>query len=112
MKLDIASGLRYCAMLSKARLTSKCCKRCDSSARISHWSSKIILTGLVVATTVGGYVMAPGAISPSVLALVSVGTALTSSAANSINQVGYSSKVPLSFEERLFCLSAVPGDSL
>ncbi|XP_055331440.1 protoheme IX farnesyltransferase, mitochondrial-like [Paramacrobiotus metropolitanus] len=61
--MDIAAGLRYCAMLSKSRLT-----------------------GLVVATTMSGYAMAPGVISPSTLALVTVGTALTSSAANSFNQ--------------------------
>ncbi|OQV15916.1 Protoheme IX farnesyltransferase, mitochondrial [Hypsibius exemplaris] len=63
MRIDVGSALRYCAQLSKSRLT-----------------------GLVVATTVSGYAMAPGVISPTTLALVSVGTALTSSAANSINQ--------------------------
>ncbi|GAU88246.1 hypothetical protein RvY_00985 [Ramazzottius varieornatus] len=61
--MDVGLGLRYYLMLSKSRLT-----------------------GLVVSTTVAGYAMAPGVISPSTLAVVTVGTALTSSAANSFNQ--------------------------
>ncbi|KAK6187147.1 hypothetical protein SNE40_005235 [Patella caerulea] len=48
--------------------------------------SKIRLTGLVVLTTMAGYAMSPGAFDPSVFLLCSVGTALTSCAANSINQ--------------------------
>ncbi|XP_059141576.1 protoheme IX farnesyltransferase, mitochondrial-like isoform X2 [Physella acuta] len=48
--------------------------------------SKMRLTGLVVLTTMAGYWIAPGPFSASTLLLASVGTALTSCAANSINQ--------------------------
>lgn len=48
--------------------------------------SKIRLTGLVVLTTVGGYMMAPGVMDPMVLLLASLGTGLSSGAANTINQ--------------------------
>ncbi|XP_065353791.1 protoheme IX farnesyltransferase, mitochondrial [Cloeon dipterum] len=48
--------------------------------------SKIRLTSLVVITTVSGYIFAPAAFDPTTLVLVSVGTGLTSCAANSINQ--------------------------
>lgn len=47
----------------------------------------LIYPGLVVLTTMAGYWIAPGSFSASTLLLVSVGTALTSCAANSINQV-------------------------
>ncbi|XP_059480966.1 protoheme IX farnesyltransferase, mitochondrial [Neocloeon triangulifer] len=48
--------------------------------------SKIRLTGLVVITTVAGYIFAPAPLDPTVLALASLGTGLMSGAANSINQ--------------------------
>ncbi|KAI3386167.1 hypothetical protein SNEBB_010036 [Seison nebaliae] len=50
--------------------------------------SKKNLTGLVVLTCIGGYMQAPNLIpfDPVCLLCVSVGTALTSAAANSINQ--------------------------
>ncbi|XP_064605220.1 protoheme IX farnesyltransferase, mitochondrial-like isoform X2 [Liolophura sinensis] len=48
--------------------------------------SKIRLTGLVVVTTMAGYAMAPCAFSFVPFVLCSVGTGLTSCAANSINQ--------------------------
>ncbi|KAH9519802.1 Protoheme IX farnesyltransferase, mitochondrial [Bulinus truncatus] len=48
--------------------------------------SKMRLTGLVVLTTMSGYWIAPGSFSASTFALCSLGTALTSSAANSVNQ--------------------------
>ncbi|KAK7002824.1 protoheme IX farnesyltransferase mitochondrial [Biomphalaria glabrata] len=48
--------------------------------------SKMRLTGLVVLTTMAGYWIAPGSFSASSLGLCALGTALTSSAANSINQ--------------------------
>ncbi|CAL1528828.1 unnamed protein product [Lymnaea stagnalis] len=48
--------------------------------------SKIRLTGLVVLTTMSGYWIAPGSFHPSTFVLCSVGTALTSCAANSVNQ--------------------------
>ncbi|KAK7490846.1 hypothetical protein BaRGS_00017902 [Batillaria attramentaria] len=48
--------------------------------------SKIRLTGLVVLTTMAGYAMAPAAFDPVTFALCTVGTGLTSCAANSINQ--------------------------
>lgn len=48
--------------------------------------SKIRLTGLVVATAVGGYALAPGSFDPLVLIVASCGTGLLSCAANSINQ--------------------------
>lgn len=48
--------------------------------------SKIRLTSLVVVTTVAGYILAPAPFNPATLALVSLGTGLTSCAANSINQ--------------------------
>lgn len=49
--------------------------------------SKIRLTGLVVITQQAGYAMAPGAFDPLTFLWCSVGTALTSAAANAINQV-------------------------
>lgn len=48
--------------------------------------SKIRLTGLVVLTTMSGYWIAPGSFHFSTFVLCSVGTALTSCAANSVNQ--------------------------
>jgi protoheme IX farnesyltransferase len=48
--------------------------------------SKARLTGLVVATSLGGYALAPGAFDPSLVALTCLGTGLLSAAANSINQ--------------------------
>ncbi|XP_076442170.1 protoheme IX farnesyltransferase, mitochondrial-like [Babylonia areolata] len=48
--------------------------------------SKIRLTCLVVLTTMSGYAMAPGAFDPLTFALCTMGTGLTSCAANSINQ--------------------------
>lgn len=48
--------------------------------------SKSRLTGLVVLTAVAGYAMAPAPLEPLALVLCSVGTGLTSSAANTINQ--------------------------
>ncbi|KAG8179328.1 hypothetical protein JTE90_011592 [Oedothorax gibbosus] len=49
--------------------------------------SKFRLTGLVVLTTLAGYGMAPGIFEPTTLACMALGTALTSAAANTINQV-------------------------
>ena len=49
--------------------------------------SKIRLTGLVVLTAMAGYAIAPGAFEPTTFLLCTVGTGLTSCAANSINQV-------------------------
>ncbi|CAG5117652.1 unnamed protein product [Candidula unifasciata] len=48
--------------------------------------SKARLTGLVVITTMAGYGISPGAFDLSVFVLSSLGTCLTSCAANSINQ--------------------------
>ncbi|KAG7158599.1 Protoheme IX farnesyltransferase-like [Homarus americanus] len=48
--------------------------------------SKSRLTGLVVITAVAGYAMAPGPFDPTTLMLCTLGTGLTSSAANAINQ--------------------------
>ncbi|ESP03947.1 hypothetical protein LOTGIDRAFT_64495, partial [Lottia gigantea] len=48
--------------------------------------SKIRLTGLVVLTTMAGYGIAPTVFDPTVFVCCSLGTALTSCAANSINQ--------------------------
>ncbi|KAL8576621.1 Protoheme IX farnesyltransferase, mitochondrial [Nucella lapillus] len=48
--------------------------------------SKMRLTCLVVLTTVSGYAMAPAAFDPLTFLLCTVGTGLTSCAANSINQ--------------------------
>ncbi|KAL3877280.1 hypothetical protein ACJMK2_035012, partial [Sinanodonta woodiana] len=48
--------------------------------------SKIRLTGLVVLTTMAGYGMAPGHFEWETLLMCTLGTALTSCAANSINQ--------------------------
>lgn len=48
--------------------------------------SKIRLTSLVVLTTISGYAMAPATFDPLTLLLCTVGTGLTSCAANSINQ--------------------------
>ncbi len=49
--------------------------------------SKRNLTALVVSTTVMGCVMAPLPFDPYTLAMVTLGTTLTSTAANTINQV-------------------------
>ncbi|XP_011329271.1 protoheme IX farnesyltransferase, mitochondrial isoform X2 [Ooceraea biroi] len=48
--------------------------------------SKIKLTSLVVATTMAGYALAPGALDIYTLAMCSVGTGLVSATANTINQ--------------------------
>ncbi|XP_045601778.1 protoheme IX farnesyltransferase, mitochondrial isoform X1 [Procambarus clarkii] len=48
--------------------------------------SKSRLTGLVVVTAVAGYAMAPAPLNLATLILCSLGTGLTSSAANSVNQ--------------------------
>lgn len=48
--------------------------------------AKSRLTGLVVLTAMTGYAMAPGPFDPFVLLWCSLGTCLTSSAANAINQ--------------------------
>lgn len=48
--------------------------------------SKIRLTGLVVLTAMAGYGMGPAAFDPLTFTMVSLGTALTSCSANSINQ--------------------------
>ncbi|RUS70495.1 hypothetical protein EGW08_021748 [Elysia chlorotica] len=48
--------------------------------------SKFRLTGLVVLTTIAGYSIAPGPFNISTFIMCSVGTGLTSCAANSINQ--------------------------
>ncbi|KAK3600891.1 hypothetical protein CHS0354_019244 [Potamilus streckersoni] len=48
--------------------------------------SKIRLTGLVVLTTMAGYGMAPGPFELETLLMCTLGTALTSCSANSINQ--------------------------
>lgn len=58
-------------------------------ARLPHYYmalSKIRLTGLVVTTTLAGYALAPGALDPWVVLFTVAGTALTSCAANAINQ--------------------------
>ncbi|XP_064479821.1 protoheme IX farnesyltransferase, mitochondrial-like [Ornithodoros turicata] len=58
-------------------------------SRLPHYYmalSKIRLTALVVTTTVAGYAMAPGLLDPTVLLYATVGTALTSCAANAVNQ--------------------------
>ncbi|XP_078479785.1 protoheme IX farnesyltransferase, mitochondrial [Lampetra planeri] len=49
--------------------------------------SKIRLTTLVVITAAAGYAMAPVTFDPAMLLLASLGTGLTSCAANTINQV-------------------------
>ncbi|GAB6020428.1 hypothetical protein CHUAL_003123 [Chamberlinius hualienensis] len=48
--------------------------------------SKFRLTGLVVATEIVGYAMAPGVFDPKIFLLAATGTALLSSAANTVNQ--------------------------
>lgn len=48
--------------------------------------SKSRLTGLVMLTAVAGYAMAPAPLDPATLILCTLGTGLTSSAANAINQ--------------------------
>lgn len=48
--------------------------------------SKIRLTTLVAITMVAGYAMAPGALDPTVFLYATLGTALTSCAANALNQ--------------------------
>ncbi|CAL4183020.1 unnamed protein product, partial [Meganyctiphanes norvegica] len=48
--------------------------------------AKSRLTGLVVMTAMTGYAMAPGPFDPLILLCCSLGTCLTSSAANAINQ--------------------------
>lgn len=48
--------------------------------------AKIRLTGLVVITSIAGYAVAPGAFDLLTFLLVSLGTGLTSSSANAINQ--------------------------
>ncbi|XP_046569642.1 LOW QUALITY PROTEIN: protoheme IX farnesyltransferase, mitochondrial-like [Haliotis rubra] len=48
--------------------------------------SKIRLTGLVVLTSMAGYAMAPGAFDPATFILCTLGTGLSSCAANSVNQ--------------------------
>jgi heme O synthase-like polyprenyltransferase len=47
-----------------------------------------LFLALVVVTAMAGYGLAPGTFIPSSFMLCSLGTALTSAAANSINQVG------------------------
>ncbi|XP_054716345.1 protoheme IX farnesyltransferase, mitochondrial-like [Uloborus diversus] len=49
--------------------------------------SKYRLSGLVVITTLAGYGMAPGPLDPATLLFMTMGTALTSAAANAINQI-------------------------
>ena len=49
--------------------------------------AKVRLTGLVVITAQAGYAIAPGAFDPLTFLFCSIGTGLTSAAANSINQV-------------------------
>ncbi|GBM86552.1 Protoheme IX farnesyltransferase, mitochondrial [Araneus ventricosus] len=49
--------------------------------------SKFRLTGLVVLTTLAGYGMAPGAFEPITFSCIVLGTALSSAAANAVNQV-------------------------
>ncbi|XP_034951332.1 protoheme IX farnesyltransferase, mitochondrial [Chelonus insularis] len=63
IKLDYSKLHKYCLMLSKIRLTS-----------------------LVVITTMGGYVIAPGVFDPYTFIMCSVGTGLVSATANSVNQ--------------------------
>lgn len=48
--------------------------------------SKIRLTGLVVITTLAGYIMAPSPLDLSTILIATIGTGLTSCAANTINQ--------------------------
>lgn len=48
---------------------------------------QVLILGLVVLTTLAGYGMAPGVVEPTALLCMLVGTAFTSAAANSINQV-------------------------
>ncbi|XP_067128453.1 protoheme IX farnesyltransferase, mitochondrial [Centruroides vittatus] len=57
--------------------------------RLPHYYmklSKIRLTGLVVITTLAGYIMAPNPIDVSTASIMIIGTGLTSCAANAINQ--------------------------
>ncbi|KAF7393191.1 hypothetical protein HZH66_009024 [Vespula vulgaris] len=63
MQVELAHLHKYCLKLSKIRLTS-----------------------LVVITTMGGYVVAPGMFDLYTFTMCSAGTALVSSAANAINQ--------------------------
>ncbi|XP_046825484.1 protoheme IX farnesyltransferase, mitochondrial isoform X2 [Vespa crabro] len=63
MQVELAHLHKYCLKLSKVRLTS-----------------------LVVITTMGGYVVAPGIFDLYTFTMCSIGTALVSSAANAINQ--------------------------
>lgn len=48
---------------------------------------QLLILGLVVLTTLAGYGMAPGVVESTTLLCMLVGTAFTSAAANSINQV-------------------------
>ncbi|XP_066975037.1 protoheme IX farnesyltransferase, mitochondrial [Macrobrachium rosenbergii] len=63
-------------------------QRIDLSKLGSYYASlsKSRLTGLVVLTAMAGYAMAPSPLDPITLLYCSVGTGLTSSAANTINQ--------------------------
>lgn len=63
IEVDSSKLRNYCLMLSKIRLTS-----------------------LVVVTTMGGYVLAPGIFDPYTFAACSLGTGLVSATANAINQ--------------------------
>lgn len=60
----------------------------DASTLVKHYLmlSKIRLTSLVVITSMAGYAMAPAAFDLNTFVMCSVGTALLSGSANSINQ--------------------------
>ena len=67
--------------------------------------------GLVVVTTIAGYAMAPGPFEGGTFLLCCLGTAMTSSAANAINQVLYSlipQLIPLSLELCLLYILSQP----
>jgi heme O synthase-like polyprenyltransferase len=61
----------------------------STRTKISNALNFIFSQALVVLTTMGGYVMAPGNFIPLTFLLASVGTTLTSTSANAINQVLY-----------------------
>lgn len=63
-------------------------QKIDRSKLVHHYMmlSKLRLTGLVVLTSMAGYVMAPGMFDPMTFLFATVGTALTSASANATNQ--------------------------
>ena len=87
--LKLKDLLKDYSELSKRNLTCRLETSFDNSIKIN-----ILIIGLVVCTTVSGYVMAYSTFDPWLLFYTSLGTALTSSAANAINQVK-SLEIPL-----------------